>query len=313
MAANEALKDLSTTDASNTPAGTDAVAATVDDEVRSLKANIARSARWEVTATVSAAYSLGTSILHKIIPADTTTTNFTMFLPSLASAGDGFVLKVRKTAGANTLTIQKNSADGAVIISPTTGATAGSFGISQVATTTTLMCNGSLWYVDTNDDLLINHIQNGGTSTLSGAVVAKTTLNAVGAVTFDDTVTVSGAVVAKTTLNAVGAATFDGTVTVSGAVVCTTTFNAKGAATFDSSATFSGNVTFNGPVDYLNGSGNFGLNDGLLTHTGPVTLTNAQINMANIPVYDTEASASAAFLSTGRLYKTSTGALRIKL
>ena len=56
-----------------------------------------------------------------------------------------------------------------------------------------------------------------------------------------------------------------------------------------------------------------GLNSGTLTHTGAVTLTNALISLQGLPVHDSEASASAAFMASGSLYQTSGGAIRIKL
>ena len=70
MSANEALNALSTTHASNSPAGGDNIGTTLDDELRSNKGNIASAARWEVTATITAASTIPVTAMHKLVPCD---------------------------------------------------------------------------------------------------------------------------------------------------------------------------------------------------------------------------------------------------
>ncbi len=141
MAANEALNALSTTDASNTPSGGDTVGATVDDELRSNKANIARSARWEYTATVSVASTMPVTSLHKVIPVSGSAAGTTTItLPTVASAGDGFTLAFLKADGTNNVLIDGNGSE--QIHGSTDPHT-----LSAQYTYATFTCNGTGWYV----------------------------------------------------------------------------------------------------------------------------------------------------------------------
>ena len=112
MAANEALNALSMTDGSNTPANTDVVGSTIDDEFRSNKANIARSARWEQTATATQGDTLGVTMLHKTQPCDGSAGgSITLVLPAAASAGEGFVMEFLKTGSTNPVIVDGNGAE----------------------------------------------------------------------------------------------------------------------------------------------------------------------------------------------------------
>ena len=112
MAANERLDELSTTDASNTPAGSDVVGSSLDNELRSIKANIARSAREESTATASAAATLAVTVLNKIVPVSGSAAgSTTITLPAAATAGAGFRFTAWKTDNTNNVIIDANGAE----------------------------------------------------------------------------------------------------------------------------------------------------------------------------------------------------------
>lgn len=112
MAANEELNQLSTTDASNTPAGSDVIGATLDNELRSIKANIARSAREEVTATASAAATLAVTVLNKIVPVSGSAGgSTTITLPAAATAGAGFRFTAWKTDNTNNVIIEPDGSE----------------------------------------------------------------------------------------------------------------------------------------------------------------------------------------------------------
>ncbi len=112
MAANERLDQLSTTDASNTPAGSDVIGSSLDDELRSIKANIARSGREESTATASAAATLAVTVLNKIVPVSGSAAgSTTITLPAAATAGAGFRFTAWKTDNTNNVVIDANGAE----------------------------------------------------------------------------------------------------------------------------------------------------------------------------------------------------------
>ena len=112
MAANEALNALSTTDASNTPADDDVVGSTLDDELRSIKANIARAGRFEATATVTAAATLPVTLLSKSLPVDGSVGgSVTLTLPAAATAGNGFFFYVFKAGTQNDVILDGDSAE----------------------------------------------------------------------------------------------------------------------------------------------------------------------------------------------------------
>lgn len=148
MAANEPLNELSTTDASNTPVGTDVVGSTLDNELRSIKANIARSARWEQTATQSVAVTLAVTALHKLFPVEGSVGgSTTITLPEVASAGAGFSVAFKKIDNVNDVIIDGNGAeqiDGAA-----------SRTMKAQYEGLVLVCNGSSWDVAADGERLV--------------------------------------------------------------------------------------------------------------------------------------------------------------
>lgn len=112
MAANEPLNQLSTTDANNSPAGSDVIGSSLDDELRSIKANIARSGREESTATASAAATLAVTVLNKIVPVSGSAAgSTTITLPAAATAGAGFRFTAWKTDNTNNVIIDASGAE----------------------------------------------------------------------------------------------------------------------------------------------------------------------------------------------------------
>jgi hypothetical protein len=137
MAANEALNALSTTDANNTPNDTDVIGTTLDDELRSVKANIARSAREETTSTITTAATLAVTALNKIIPV---TGNTTVTLPPVATAKVGFRVSIMKTDASNTVTID---GDGSETING-----AANYTLETQYEVVQLVTNGTRWFVE---------------------------------------------------------------------------------------------------------------------------------------------------------------------
>lgn len=211
MAADEELNALSTTDASNTPAGGDTIGSTLDDELRSIKANIARAARWEVTATVSAAATLTETVLHKIVPVSGSAGGATTItLPTAGSAGTGFAVMALKTDTANNVVLDPNGStiDGAA-----------NYTMTQQYETVVMASDGAAWFATgTGKRALMPALSVDGGSTLSGAVTMKTTLAVDGAATFNGSLTVSAT------------ALFTAPVTMAGAVVVTGDADFQGAA-----------------------------------------------------------------------------------
>ena len=189
MAANEALNRLSTTDASNTPVGTDVIGSSLDDELRSIKANIARSARWEQTATQSAAVTLAVTALHKLFPVEGSAGGTTtVTLPQVASAGAGFSVAFKKIDNTNNVIIDGN----------------GSEQIDGAANRTlktqyeglVLVCNGTSWDVAADGERLTvprftieGSLTASGVATFKNNVLVEGTLSAAGAAVFNALVT----------------------------------------------------------------------------------------------------------------------------
>ncbi len=106
MAANESLKELSTTDGDNSPAGSAVIGSTLDDELRSNKANIARAARMEFTATISAGATLADTMLNKVQPVDESGGNVTVTLPAISGdVSDGWQTTVINVSGTNNVLV----------------------------------------------------------------------------------------------------------------------------------------------------------------------------------------------------------------
>jgi hypothetical protein len=141
MAANEALNALNTTDSSNTPSGSDTIGSTLDDELRSIKANIARSARQESTATQSAAATLAVTTLNKIVPVSGSAGgSTTITLPAAATAKAGFKFTAWKTDSTNNVVLDGNG--GETINGATT------YTLATQYEAATLVTNGTSWSVE---------------------------------------------------------------------------------------------------------------------------------------------------------------------
>ena len=141
MSANEALNALSTTHASNTPAGGDNIGTTLDDELRSNKGNIASAARWEVTATITAASTIPVTAMHKLVPCDGSAGGtVTLTLPTVANAGNGFDVDFIKIGAVNKVIIDGNGSEAV------NGGTAVT--LSAAYGRVRLACNGTKWFAN---------------------------------------------------------------------------------------------------------------------------------------------------------------------
>jgi len=137
MAVNEALNALSTTDGSNTPNDADVIGSTLDDELRSIKANIARAAREEYTATQSVAFAVAVTGLNKIFPVGAATT-VTASLVTAAAALDGFRVTF-VNVGSSEVLLDGHSAE------TINGAT--TYSLRSLYDRATVVCDGSNWHL----------------------------------------------------------------------------------------------------------------------------------------------------------------------
>ena len=221
MAASEALNFLKLTDSENTPAGTDTIGTSLDDELRSLKANVARSARWETTATVSSAAALTRTGLHKVIPLDGTTAAFDLTLPDATDGSmTGFATVFYKSdTSANAVTLNASGSqtiNGALTLA-----------LSKQYDSVMLVSDAANWHVASSNRNTVGALTVEGTASFSATAIFKA------AVLMEDTLTVSGTAVMKTALTVEGVADFAGSVTVG-------TITASATAVFKSSAIFEG-------------------------------------------------------------------------
>lgn len=105
---NETLRSYdATATANNTPSGATAVGGNLDNHLRSIKTNVAKAARWDVTSTVSAAATISESLLHKVQPVDTNSAgaSVTITLPTVGSAGAGWCAILKNTTGVAPLVV----------------------------------------------------------------------------------------------------------------------------------------------------------------------------------------------------------------
>ena len=156
MSANEALNALSTTHASNTPAGGDNIGTTLDDELRSNKGNIASAARWEVTATITAASTIPVTAMHKLVPCDGSAGGtVTLTLPTVANAGNGFDVDFIKIGAVNKVIIDGNGSEAV------NGGTAVT--LSAAYGRVRLACNGTKWFANhgAGESLTVNRTNYG--------------------------------------------------------------------------------------------------------------------------------------------------------
>lgn len=99
MAVNEALTAYSTTAASNTPAGSDAVGTDLDDHLRDIKKNVRNASNMAVQALKTAAYSTVLTDHNTLIQMDCSASAQTISLLAAATAGDGYKLTIKKAKG----------------------------------------------------------------------------------------------------------------------------------------------------------------------------------------------------------------------
>lgn len=239
MAANEALNALSTTDASNTPAGGDTIGATLDDELRSIKANIARAGRWEVTATVTAAATLTETVLHKVVPVDGSaggTTTIT--LPTAGSAGTGFATMLLKVGAANNAIVDGSGAE--------TIDGAANYTLTEQYESVVLVCDGAQWFATSRGNRkTMPALSVDGASTLSGAVTMKTSLTNTGPTTLDGSLTMSATALFALPVTLAGAVTVTGDADFQGAFNCGT-LTASATAVFKSDVIIDGDLGVSG-------------------------------------------------------------------
>lgn len=110
MAVNEALSALSTTAASNTPAGTDSVGTDLDDHLRDIKKNIRFASNTPVQAKTTA-YTVVATDHNTMLNVDASASAVTVTLLAAATAGDGFRVGVRRANATNNVTIDGNASE----------------------------------------------------------------------------------------------------------------------------------------------------------------------------------------------------------
>jgi hypothetical protein len=140
MAVNEALSALSTTPASNTPAGTDSIGTDLDDHLRDIKKNVRFASNHPVQAAKITAYTVVATDHNTLLQVNATASAVTVTLLAAATAGDGFRVGVKRLNATNAVTVDGNSSetiDGSVTSALTT--------INQVQW---YACDGSNWQVE---------------------------------------------------------------------------------------------------------------------------------------------------------------------
>ena len=140
MAVNEALSALSTTPASNTPAGTDSIGTDLDDHLRDIKKNVRFASNHPVQAAKITAYTVVATDHNTLLQVNATASAVTVTLLAAATAGDGFRVGVKRLSATNTVTVDGNSSetiDGSITSSLST--------LNQVQW---YACDGSNWQVE---------------------------------------------------------------------------------------------------------------------------------------------------------------------
>jgi len=87
MAVNEALSSLSTTPASNTPAGTDSIGTDLDDHLRDIKKNVRFASNHPVQAAKITAYTVVATDHNTLLQVNATASAVTVTLLAAATAG----------------------------------------------------------------------------------------------------------------------------------------------------------------------------------------------------------------------------------
>ena len=142
MAVTEALSALSTTPASNTPAGTDSIGTDLDDHLRDIKKNIRFASNNPVQAAKITAYTVLATDHNTLLQVNATASAVTVTMLAVATAGDGFRVGVKRLNTSNTVTVDGNSSetiDGSVTSALTT--------INQIEW---YVCDGSKWHIESD-------------------------------------------------------------------------------------------------------------------------------------------------------------------
>jgi len=140
MAVTEALSALSTTAASNTPAGTDSIGTDLDDHLREIKKNVRFASNHPVQAAKITAYTVVATDHNTLLQVNATASAVTVTLLAAATAGDGFRVGVKRLNTTNAVTVDGNSSetiDGSITSSLST--------LNQVQW---YACDGSNWQVE---------------------------------------------------------------------------------------------------------------------------------------------------------------------
>ena len=144
MAVTEALSALSTTPASNTPAGTDSIGTDLDDHLRDIKKNVRFASNHPVQAAKITAYTVVATDHNTLLQVNATASAVTVTLLAASSAGDGFKVGVKRLNTTNNVTVDGNSSetiDGSVTSALTT--------INEIEW---YVCDGSKWHIESNYD-----------------------------------------------------------------------------------------------------------------------------------------------------------------
>ena len=112
MAVTEALSALSTTAASNTPAGTDSIGTDLDDHLREIKKNVRFASNHPVQAAKITAYTVLATDHNTLLQVNATASAVTVTMLAAATAGDGFRVGVKRLNGnTNKVTVDGNSSE----------------------------------------------------------------------------------------------------------------------------------------------------------------------------------------------------------
>ena len=171
MAVNETLSGLSTTAASNTPAGTDSIGTDLDDHLRDIKKNIRFASNNPVQAAKITAYTVLAVDHNTLLQVNATASAVTVTLLAAATAGDGFRVGVKRLNTATTVTVDGNASE-TIDASVTSALTT----INQLEW---YVCDGSKWHIE-SDYIEVDPL-NPNPTTIELGHATDTTLARVGA------------------------------------------------------------------------------------------------------------------------------------
>ena len=142
MAVNETLSGLSTTAASNTPAGTDSIGTDLDDHLRDIKKNIRFASNNPVQAAKITAYTVLAVDHNTLLQVNATASAVTVTLLAAATAGDGFRVGVKRLNATKSVTVDGNASE--TIDGSITSA------LSTINQAQWYACDGSNWQVESD-------------------------------------------------------------------------------------------------------------------------------------------------------------------